>query len=64
MYRLFALRNARLYLLGQTISLFGDTVLWLAMGIWVKSLSYPAYLAYYPRHCFVYCRVISRYRLP
>jgi MFS family permease len=39
MRRLFALRNARLYLIGQTLSLFGDTALYLALGIWVKTLT-------------------------
>ena len=39
MLRLLALRDARLYLLGQTLSLFGDTALYLALGIWVKSLT-------------------------
>lgn len=39
MLRLLNLRNARLYLAGQTLSLFGDNALWLAMGIWVKSLT-------------------------
>lgn len=39
MLRLLHLRNVRLYLIGQTFSLFGDTALWLAMGIWVKSLT-------------------------
>jgi len=38
-FRLLALRDARLYLLGQTLSLFGDTALYLALGIWVKSLT-------------------------
>ncbi len=33
------MRNARWYLAGQTFSLFGDTALWLAMGIWVKELT-------------------------
>lgn len=32
-------RDARLYLGGQLVSLFGDSCLWLAMGIWVKSLT-------------------------
>src|ERR1035437_10147661 len=32
-------RDVRLFLLGQTLSLFGDTVLYLALGIWVKSLT-------------------------
>ncbi len=39
MLRLLGLRNARLYLIGQTLSLFGDTALYLALGIWVKSLT-------------------------
>ncbi len=39
MRRLLAYRNICLYLIGQTFSLFGDTALWLAMGIWVKSLT-------------------------
>lgn len=37
---LLADRNARLYLLGQAFSLFGDSALWLAMGIWVKTLTH------------------------
>jgi len=32
-------RNARLYLTGQVISLFGDSALWLAMAIWIKVLT-------------------------
>lgn len=32
-------RDARIYLLGQGLSLFGDTSLWLAAGIWVKTLT-------------------------
>ncbi len=32
-------RNARRYLIGQSFSLFGDTAMFLAMGIWVKVLS-------------------------
>ena len=39
MIRLFTHRNVCIYLVGETISLFGDTALWLAMGIWVKSLT-------------------------
>jgi len=39
MKRLFANRNARLYLIGQVFSLFGDVALWLAMGVWVKELT-------------------------
>lgn len=32
-------RDARLYLGGQLLSLFGDSTLWLAVGIWVKKLT-------------------------
>jgi Na+/melibiose symporter-like transporter len=39
MPELFAERNARIYLLGQTVSLIGDRMLWLSMGIWVKALT-------------------------
>jgi Na+/melibiose symporter-like transporter len=37
--RLLGMRDVRIYLLGQVLSLFGDTSLWLAMGIWVKTLT-------------------------
>jgi len=37
--RLLAHRDARVYLTGQLFSLFGDSSLWLAMGIWVKTLT-------------------------
>jgi MFS family permease len=39
MRRLLAQRDARLYLSGQIMSLFGDSALWLAMGIWIKVLT-------------------------
>jgi MFS family permease len=39
MRQLLAHRNARLYLCGQIVSLFGDSALWLAMGIWIKVLT-------------------------
>lgn len=39
MIRLLALRNARLYLTGAALSLFGDTALYLAAGVWVKTLT-------------------------
>jgi MFS family permease len=32
-------RNAVVYLSGQALSLFGDSALWLAAGIWVKTLT-------------------------
>lgn len=40
MRRLLAHRDARIYLGGQAFSLFGDSSLWLAMGIWVKTLTH------------------------
>jgi MFS family permease len=36
---LLADRNGRRYLIGQLLSVFGDTALWLAAGIWVKTLT-------------------------
>jgi MFS family permease len=39
MRKLLAHRDARIYLTGQMFSLFGDSSLWLAMGIWVKTLT-------------------------
>lgn len=40
MRELLRIRDARLYLIGQTFSLFGDSALWLAMGVWVKTLTH------------------------
>ncbi|WP_446216957.1 MFS transporter [Micromonospora sp. IBHARD004] len=37
--RLLADRRARRYLTGQTLSLVGDSSMWLACGIWVKELT-------------------------
>lgn len=39
MRRLLAIRDVRVYLIGQGLSLFGDSCLFLAMGIWVKTLT-------------------------
>lgn len=39
MRRLLRHRDARVYIVGQVFSLFGDSCLWLAMGIWVKTLT-------------------------
>ncbi|HEX5294223.1 MAG TPA: MFS transporter [Streptosporangiaceae bacterium] len=39
MRRLLAIRDARLYIGGQTLSAIGDSSLWLAMGVWVKILT-------------------------
>jgi MFS family permease len=36
---LWAHPQARRYLIGQTLSLFGDSALWLACGIWVRTLT-------------------------
>ena len=33
-------RDARVYLIGQSFSLFGDTAIFLALGIWVKELTH------------------------
>jgi MFS family permease len=39
MRRLLKHRDARIYIVGQIFSMFGDSCLWLAMGIWVKTLT-------------------------
>jgi MFS family permease len=39
MRRLLAIRDARLYLAGQGLSILGDSALWLAMAIWAKTLT-------------------------
>jgi len=39
MRRVLACRDARTYLTGQVFSLFGDSCLWLAMGVWVRTLT-------------------------
>jgi MFS family permease len=36
---LLADRNGRRYVIGQLLSVFGDTAMWLAAGIWVKTLT-------------------------
>jgi MFS family permease len=33
-------RDARVYLIGQSFSMFGDTAMFLALGIWVKELTH------------------------
>jgi MFS family permease len=37
--RLLRVRDMRLYLLVQAFSLFGDNAMWLAAGVWVKTLT-------------------------
>ena len=39
MRRVLARRDMRLYVAGQTLSVFGDTALWLALGVWAKTLT-------------------------
>jgi len=39
MRRLLSHRDARIYIAGQSLSVIGDSALWLAMGIWVKILT-------------------------
>jgi len=39
MRRVLARRDMRLYLAGHTLSVFGDTALWLALGVWAKELT-------------------------
>ncbi|HLJ68427.1 MAG TPA: MFS transporter [Chloroflexota bacterium] len=39
MRQLLARRDVRIYLVGQGLSLFGDTALFLVLGIWVKTLT-------------------------
>jgi MFS family permease len=37
--RLMAIRDARVYLTGASLSLLGDTALWLALAVWAKDLT-------------------------
>jgi MFS family permease len=39
MRHVLARRDARLYVAGQGLSLFGDAAMWLALGIWAKTLT-------------------------
>ncbi|MGH3165589.1 MAG: MFS transporter [Trebonia sp.] len=39
MRKLFLIRNARIYLLGDVVSTLGDSALWFAMAIWMKELT-------------------------
>jgi MFS family permease len=39
MRRVLARRDMRLYVAGHTLSVFGDTALWLALGVWAKQLT-------------------------
>ena len=39
MRRVLRRREMRLYVAGQTLSLFGDSAMWLALGVWAKVLT-------------------------
>ncbi len=39
MRRLFSYRDARLLVLGQTLSAFGDFAMWIVMAVWMKTLT-------------------------
>jgi MFS family permease len=39
MRRVLARRDMRLYVAAQTLSMFGDTALWLALAVWAKTLT-------------------------
>ena len=39
MRRVLARGDLRLYVAGQVLSLFGDSAMWLALGIWAKQLT-------------------------
>jgi MFS family permease len=39
MRRVLARRDMRLYVAGQVFSMFGDSAMWLALGIWAKQLT-------------------------
>ena len=39
MRRLLRHRDARLLVVGQTLSVFGDRAMFLALGVWVKELT-------------------------
>lgn len=52
--RLLTYRDARIYLPGQILSVIGDNSLWLAMGIWIKTMTgsnTDAGLALFPFTC-------------
>jgi MFS family permease len=53
MRRLLAHRDARLFLAGQSLSLLGDTALWLALGLWAKDLTGSSSAAGLVILCFV-----------
>jgi MFS family permease len=46
-------RDARIYIAGQSLSVIGDSALWLAMGIWVKILTGSNSAAGLTFFCFV-----------
>src|SRR2546425_10280823 len=40
MRRLFAIRDARVFLLGAAVSMLGDSAMFLVLGIWAKDLTH------------------------
>ena len=60
MKRLLAHRDARLFLIGQSLSLLGDTALWLALGLWVKELTGSSSAAGLVFLCIVAPGLLSR----
>jgi MFS family permease len=53
MRELLRIRNARIYLLGDVVSTFGDSALWLAMAIWMKELTGSSARAGLVMFCYV-----------
>ena len=64
MRRLLAHRDARLFLAGQSLSLLGDTALWLALGLWVKDLTGSSSAAGLVFLCIVAPRLAAPARRP
>lgn len=52
MRQLLAIRDARIYLLGDVVSTLGDSALWLAMAIWLKELTGSSALAGLVMFCY------------
>lgn len=59
MKKLFRIRNARLYLLGDVVSTAGDNALWFAMGIWIKELTGSSALAGLAFFCYALGNLFS-----
>jgi Na+/melibiose symporter-like transporter len=59
MGRLFRIRNARVYLLGDVVSTLGDSALWLAMAIWIKELTGSSAAAGLVMFCYAAGNLLS-----